>query len=399
MPIPSPFHERTAALCTSYRWKDWAGYYAVCSYDTTHDREYFAFREAAGLIDVTPLYKYEVHGPDAAALLSRMMVRNVRKLKVGRVGYTCWCDDAGKVVDDGTVSRLEDDYFRVTAADPTYHWLEALARGYDVTIEDSSRRLAALAIQGPTSRDVLNGCCEASLDKLRFFRLKRTRIDGLDVWVTRTGYTGDLGYEVWVESGRAVELWDRLMEAGRPHGVEPAGLDALDMTRIEAGFVMLHVDYFSATKVTLESRKSTPYELGLGWTVKLDREPFVGQAALRAERERGSVWRLVGLELDWAELEALYERYDLPPALPAEACREALPVYADSRQVGQVTSHTWSPILKRMIALASVRTPWADEGQRLEVEHTVEYERHTVSAQVRPTPFFDPPRKKAIVGG
>ncbi|MFQ5351029.1 MAG: aminomethyltransferase family protein, partial [Thermoanaerobaculia bacterium] len=377
--------------------KDWAGYYAVCSYDTTHEREYFAFREAAGLIDVTPLYKYEVYGPDAAALLSRMMVRNVRKLKVGRVGYTCWCDDAGKVVDDGTVSRLEKEYFRVTAADPTYHWLQSLARGYDVTIEDSTRRLAAVALQGPTSRDILNSCCEASLDKLRFFRVKRTRLDGLDVWITRTGYTGDLGYEVWVESGRAVELWDTLIASGRPYGIEPAGLDALDMTRIEAGFVMLHVDYFSSTKVTLESRKSTPYEIGLGWAVKLEREPFLGQAALRAEREKGSVWQLAGLEMDWPELEALYERFDLPPALPAGACREPLPVYDNGRQVGQVTSHTWSPILKRMIALASVRTPWAAEGRRLQVEHTVEYERHTVSARVTPTPFFDPPRKRSIV--
>ena len=376
MPIPSPFHERTAPLCTSYKWKDWAGYYAVCSYDTTHDREYFAFREATGMIDVTPLYKYEVFGPDAAALLSRMMVRNVRKLRVGRVGYTCWCDDAGKVVDDGTVSRLDDAYFRVTAADPTLHWLESLAHGYDVTIEDSTRRLAALALQGPTSRDVLNSCCEKSLDKLRFFRVTRTRIDGLDVWISRTGYTGDLGYEVWVESDSATQLWDRL---------------------IEAGFVMLHVDYFSSTKVILESRKSTPYEIGLGWTVKLNRAPFMGQAALKAEKRNGPAWQLVGLELDWPELEALYESYDLPPALAAEACREALPVYDGGRQVGRVTSHTWSPVLKRMIALASVRTPWAVEGKALQVEHTVEYERHTVSARVTPTPFFDPPRKRAIV--
>jgi aminomethyltransferase len=398
MPIPSPFHQRTAPLCTSYKWKDWAGYYAVCSFDSTHDREYYAFRQAAGMIDVTPLYKYEVYGPDAAALLSRMMVRDIRKLKVGRVAYTCWCDDAGKVVDDGTVSRLEKEYFRVTAADPSYHWLYDLARGYDVTIEDSTRSLAAVAIQGPTSRDILASCSDAALDKLRFFRVTRAELDGLDVWISRTGYTGDLGYEVWVASDQAVALWDRLISAGRPYGIEPAGLDALDMTRIEAGFIMLHVDYFSATKVTLESRKSSPFEVGLGWMVKLEREPFVGQAALQAEQRRGSAWRLVGLEMDWPELESLYEGYGLPPALPAEACREPLPVYADGRQVGQVTSHTWSPILKRMIALASVRTPWSKEGNRLQVEHTVEFERRTVTARVAPTPFFDPPRKKARVG-
>ena len=399
MPIESPFHPRTAPLCTSYRWKDWAGYYAVCSFDTNHEREYFAFREAAGMIDVTPLYKYEVRGPDAAALLSRMMVRNVARLKVGRVGYTCWCDDAGKVVDDGTVSRLEEDWYRVTAADPTYHWLQRLARGYDVTIEDSSRSLAAVAVQGPTSRQLLASCSDAALDKLRFFRVIRAELDGLDVWISRTGYTGDLGYEVWVGSGQAVALWDRLISAGRPYGLEPAGLDALDMTRIEAGFVMLHVDYFSATKVVLESRKSTPYELGFDWMVKLERPAFVGQAALRAERRSGPAWRLVGLELDWEDLEALYERYELPPALAAEACRDPLPVYAEGRQVGQVTSHTWSPILKRMIALASLRAPWAEEGTPLEVEHTVEFERHTVGAAVRSLPFFDPPRKKALGDG
>src|SRR5512147_1163487 len=169
MPIPSPFHERTAPLCTSLRWKDWAGYAAVCSYDTAHDREYFAFRESAGLLDVSPLFKYEVHGPDAAALLSRMMVRDVAKLKVGRVAYSCWCDDAGKVIDDGTVSRLDEDYFRVTAADPSLHWLQTVGRGYRATIEDSSSRLAVLALQGPRSREILRAASDADMDALKFF--------------------------------------------------------------------------------------------------------------------------------------------------------------------------------------------------------------------------------------
>ncbi|HZI64444.1 MAG TPA: aminomethyl transferase family protein, partial [Thermoanaerobaculia bacterium] len=204
MPIPSPFHERTSQLCTSYRWKDWAGYAAVCSYDTTHDREYFAFRESAGLLDVSPLFKYEVHGPDAAALLSRMMVRDVSKLKVGRVGYSCWCDDYGKVIDDGTVTRLEEDYYRVTAADPTLHWLQAVGRGMRVTLEDSSARLATLALQGPRSRDILRAASTADMDKLKFFGATRAKVDGLDAWITRTGYTGDLGYEVWVERDGAL---------------------------------------------------------------------------------------------------------------------------------------------------------------------------------------------------
>jgi len=394
MPIPSPFHERTAPLCTSWRWKDWAGYLAVSSFDVTHDREYFAFRESAGLIDVTPLYKYEVHGPDACRLLARMMVRDVAKLRVGRVGYSCWCDDAGKVVDDGTVARLDDDYFRVTAADPTLHWLEALSRGLRVTIEDSTTRLAALALQGPTARDILRAASDADLDALKFFGVTRARLDGLEVWISRTGYTGDLGYEVWVENAGALQLWDALVAAGTPYGVTPAGLDALDVARIEAGFVLLGVDYYSAPKVVVEARKSTPYEIGLGWTVHLDRAPFVGQAALAAEKERGSGWALVGLEVPWEALEELYASFGLPPSLPGTASRAGLPVYRDGVQVGKCTSQTWSPLLKKYVALASVVAERAGVGETLELEHTVEFERRRVPATVVATPFFDPERKR-----
>ena len=398
MPVPSPFHERTAKLCTSYRWKDWSGYAAVCSFDTTHDREYFAFRESAGLLDVSPLFKYEVYGPDAAALLSRMMVRDVSKLKVRRVGYSCWCDDHGKVIDDGTVTRWDEDYYRVTAADPTLHWLQAVGRGMRVTIEDSSSRIAVVALQGPRSREVLRAATDADMDGLKFFGATRAKLDGLDVSITRTGYTGDLGYEVWVEREHAVRLWDALMDAGRPHGITPAGLDALDVSRIEAGFILLGVDYFSAPKVVLEARKSTPSEAGLGWLVDFERPRFpnfVGRPALEAERKRGSTWALVGLEVAWEALEALYESFSLPPNLPATARRDGLPVYdEDGTQVGKVTSHTWSPILKKYIALTSVHAEHSKPGTVLQMEHTVEYERRKVPAKVVKTPFFDPERKR-----
>jgi aminomethyltransferase len=410
MPIPSPFHERTSKLCTSYRWKEWSGYAAVCSYDTTHDREYFAFRESAGLLDVSPLFKYEVYGPDAAALLSRMMVRDVSKLKVGRVGYSCWCDDYGKVIDDGTVTRLAEDYYRVTAADPTLYWLQAVGRGLRVTIEDSSARLAVVALQGPRSREILRAASDADMDGLKFFGATRARLDGLDVWITRTGYTGDLGYEVWVERDGALRLWDALVDAGRPHGIAPAGLDALDVARIEAGFILLGVDYFSAPKVILEARKSTPFEIGLGWIVDFERadsSSFIGREALAAEagipanpanpasRRRGSAWALVGLEVAWEALEALYESFSLPPSLPATARRDGLPVYDDGgRQVGKVTSHTWSPILKKYIALTSVHAGHAAPGTILQMEHTIEFERRKVPAKVTKTPFFDPLRKR-----
>jgi len=395
MPIPSPFHERTQALCTSFRWKDWAGYCAVCSFDTTHEREYFAFRESAGLLDVTPLYKYEVSGPDAAALLARMMVRDVSKLKVGRVAYSCWCDDDGKVIDDGTVSRLGETHFRVTAADPTLHWMLALSRGFDVTIEDSSGRLAALALQGPTSRAILGDASDADLDSLKFFGVMRSTIRGIPVWISRTGYTGDLGYEVWVERGEALPVWDALIAAGQPHGIEPVGLDALDVARIEAGFVLLGVDYFSSHKVVLESRKSTPHELGFGWMVDLERGNFVGRDAIAAEIKRGSIWQLVGLEVSWEELEALYSGFNLPPSLPVTASRDGLPVYdKEGRQVGQATSHTWSPLLKKYLAIASVRRGSEAKGLKLQIEHTVEYERRKVTATVASLPFYDPERKR-----
>ncbi len=398
MPIPSPFHERTSKLCTSFRWKDWSGYAAVCSYDTTHDREYFAFRESAGLLDVSPLFKYEVYGPDAAALLSRMMVRDVSKLKVGRVGYSCWCDDHGKVIDDGTVTRLDEDYYRVTAADPTLHWLQTVGRGMRVTLEDSSARIAVVALQGPRSREVLRAASDADMDGLKFFGATRAKLDGLDVWITRTGYTGDLGYEVWVENEHAPRLWDALMDAGRPHGITAAGLDALDVSRIEAGFILLGVDYFSAPKMVLEARKSTPTEIGLGWLVDFERPRFpnfVGRAALEAEKKRGSAWAFVGLEVAWEALEALYESFSLPPNLPATARRDGLPVYdEDGKQVGKVTSHTWSPILKKYIALTSVHAEHAAPGTVLQMEHTVEYERRKVPAKVVKTPFFDPERKR-----
>jgi aminomethyltransferase len=394
MPLPGPVHERLAARCRSFEWKDWSGYCAVRRFDHSLEPEYFALREAAGLLDVSPLYKYELRGADAARLLSRMTVRDAGRLAEGRVAYTCWCDDDGRVVDDGTMARLGGDHFRLTAAEPTFGWLHRLARGLDVEVEDSTALLAAFAVQGPASRAVLGACCDGELDSLGFFRVAVNRIAGVDGWVSRTGYTGDLGYEVWVPWARAVAVWDALVEAGGPYGLTPIGLDALDLSRIEAGFLLAGVDYFGARRVVQDFRKSTPYELGLGWMVALDRAPFVGRSALRREKERGAAWGFVGLEASWVEIEALYESYGLPPSLPTAASRDALPVYLGERQVGKATSHAWSPLLKKRIALASIQAPFDEQGTELEIEHTVEFERRRVSVTVVPTPFFDPERKR-----
>jgi aminomethyltransferase len=396
VPVPSPFHERILPLCTSLFFKEWAGYHAVRSFDTSHEREYFAFRHSAGLIDVSPLFKYEVKGKDAAALLSRVTSRNIAKLAVGRVSYLCWCDDEGKVVDDGTVTRLGEHEFRMTAAEPTLAWLSRYARRSDVTIEDSSERLGALALQGPTSRVLLNDALDRSIDPLAFFGCTQRRLGGKHVWVTRTGYTGDLGYEVWCERGDALAVWDALMEAGRAHRIVPAGIDALDVARVEAGFIMNGVDYYSAHHCLVESRKSTPYELGLGWTIDLDREAFVGQAALKAAKARGPAWKTVGLVSDWDEYEALFAEVGLPPHVRSGAWRDPVPVYdAVGRQVGYATSGAWSPVLKASLALATIKADHAEVGNRLKIEATVEFQRRKVTAVVTKTPFFNPERKRA----
>ena len=396
MAEPSVFHPRTSQLCISNNWKEWGGYYAVCSYDVSHEGEYFAIRHSAGLLDVSPLLKYEIYGPDAALFLSRLTVKNVARLKIGRVTYLCWCDDAGKVVDDGTVSRLDDDYFRLTAAEPSLSWLERMSRSYRVTIEDSSARLGTLALQGPESRRILAEVSDVDMDELRFFQVRKGQLDGVDVWISRTGYTGDLGYEVWIERESALKVYDAISEVGGRWGMIPAGLDALDVSRIEAGFIMNGVDYFSAHHCLTEARKSSPYELGLGWTVQLERDPFIGQAALRRERDQGSTRALVGLDISWTEMEQVFARYRLPPELPSHAWRDGRPVYdRENRWIGQATSGTWSPTLKKNLALALLPTAWAGEGTEVGFEMTAEYRRHTISASVVKPPFFNPKRKRA----
>jgi len=394
MPVPTPFHPRTSELCSSLFWKEWSGYYAVRSFDTCHEREYHAIRQAAGLIDVSPLFKYDLRGPDAGALLARVLVKDPRGLRPGRVTYLCWCDDDGKVLDDGTLSRLGQEHFRLTSNGSALAWLQSNARNERFTIEDVTEQVGALALQGPASRSILERLTDA-VSGLKFFRTTRTRLAGIDVQISRTGYTGDLGYEIWVERHQALAVWDAIFDAGREFRLQAAGLDAMDVTRVEAGFVLCGVDYFSARHCAIASRKSSPFEIGLGFTVKLDREPFVGQAALMKEKQHGSPWALVGLVLDWDEFEALHSEFDLPPHVPRGAWRDGVPVYDDrGRHVGQATSGAWSPILKKNLALASVHAPAAAVGTRLQMEVTVEYQRRRVTATVTPTPFFDPERKR-----
>lgn len=391
----TPFHERTAALCVSHAWRRWAGYVVASSYELQHDREYHAIRSSAALLDVSPLYKYLVRGKDAARLLDRVVTRDVAGAKPGQVLYTPWCDVAGKVLDDGTVARLDEQTFRMTAADPNLRWLEDNALGLDVTIDDVSESTAALALQGPGSRAILEQVCEQRFSDLKYFRLTKTRLRGIPVTISRTGYTGDLGYEIWLDAGQALAAWDALIDGGTAHGITPTGILALDVARIEAGLLLMDVDYVSARKTLIDAQASSPFELDLGWTVRLEKERFVGLAALRAEAARGPSWAFVGIEVDWDSLERLYLEAGLTPRLPTVAWRTSVPLYVAGQQVGYATSGCWSPILKKYIALAHVRAAWASPGTPVEIEMTVEHRRKRATARVVKKPFFDAARKRA----
>jgi aminomethyltransferase len=395
MPIGTAVHERTFARCESLSYRDWAGYFAVSAYETHHEHEYHAIRHACGLIDVSPLFKYLVTGPDAARLVDRVITRDVSRMSLGQVYYTPWCDERGRVIDDGTVSRVGETRFRWTAAEPNLRWFRQNAAGLDVAVEDISEELAALALQGPTSARVLRAVSDADIDRLRYFRVTSGTVGGVRVEISRTGYTGDLGYEVWIPAAHAVRVWDALMEAGASHDIRPAGMLALDVARVEAGLLLIDVDFTGAKKAVIESQQYTPYELGLGRLVSLDKARFVGQQALQREQQEGSKRRICGLRLDWDAIERLYDAAGLAPAVAATTSRTAVPVYQGKRQVGKATSSVWSPVLKQMIALATLDRPHHADGARVEMELTIEAVRHRVPAIVVPTPFFNPARKTA----
>ena len=396
MPVASAFHARTLQLCESLNYRDWAGYYAVSAYETHYEHEYNAIRNACALIDISPLFKYRLTGPDAMRLVNRIITRDASKLQVGQVFYTPWCDDYGKVIDDGTVTRTGEHEFRWTAADPNLRWFSQNASGLNVHIEDISESVAALALQGPTSRRVLQQVCDADLSALKYFRATSGSIAGVGVDVSRTGYTGDLGYEIWIPWNSALPVWDAIVSAGTAFDLHPTGMLALDMARIEAGLLLIDVDFHSSRKALIESQKYSPYELGFARLVDLKKGPFVGRAALNEEVKRGMARQIVGIELDWTGVEKLYEAVGLPPTAPAGTSRVAVPVYKGRSQVGRATSTTWSTTLKKFIALATVEAPHYTRGTRLGMEVTVEAVRHRAGATVVETPFFNPERKTSI---
>ena len=391
----SPFFDRTSVLNESQEWRRWSGYLSATNYELNHENEYFAIRTKAALLDITPLYKYLIEGPDSQKFLHRLVTRNINICKVGQVMYTPWCDENGKVIDDGTVQRLSENKFRLTSAEPNLEWLQHNSVGMDLVISDDSLTTAALALQGPNSRSILNAVSDESLDKLKFFWMMNIRLGDIPVSISRTGYTGDLGYEIWMDPKDALIVWDLLIEKGQPYGITPTGLQALDLSRIEAGLILLDVDYISSRHALIESRKSSPFELGLGWSVKMKKEDFIGKRALEKELKNGPEWQFVGIEIQWDELEKHYRAVGLAPGLPSTAWRTSTPLYYGSEQVGYATSGAWSPILKRYIALAHIKNSYSKEGTLLDFELKIEHFRKLTPAKVVQTPFFDPERKRS----
>jgi len=396
MPIGTAFHDRTFALCESLNYREWSGYYTVSAYEAHHEHEYNAIRNSAALIDVSPLYKYRITGRDATRLVDRVVTRDMRKVSVGQVIYTPWCDEKGKVIDDGTVARLDENTYRWTAADPNLRWFHQNAQGMDVQIEDISENVAALALQGPMSGRLLKRIVEgADIENLKYFHVTHGSILGIAVDISRTGYTGDLGYEIWMSWNEGLRVWDALMDAGRAFDIHPTGMLALDVARIEAGLLLIDVDFNSSKKAMIETQKYSPFELGLGRLVQLEKARFVGQDALRREQKNGHDREVVGIEVDWPGVETLYDQLGLAPSIPAAASRTAVPIYKNGIQIGKATSTTWSPTLKKLIALATLKRAYSKPGTILEIEITVEAVRYRVAASVVKTPFFNPIRKTA----
>ena len=395
----TPFHSRTSRLNEGQRWDDWEGFLVASMYALDPLMEYNAVRLGCGLFDVSPLHKYEVRGPDAQALLQRMVVRNLAPSRPGRGFYTVWCDDAGKVVDDGAVFHLAEDHLRLTSTLPSLEWLIDNSSGFDVTIEDVSEELVGIALQGPTSRDLLQNLTNIDLSALKFWHSTHADVSGSPSLISRSGYTGDLGYEIFVRAQDAERIWDSAMDLASNYQMRPCGLVALDMTRIEAGLPTIDAEFISAKQTLFEVQTISPLELGVGWMCKLDGDFFVGRAALIEEKAKGtSRWNTVGIELDVTYIEKYFREFGMPLHLPERSWSGPVPIYADESQnhlIGRGTSGMWSPLLKKYIVIARIPPQYAKLGSRFFIEEVIEAKAFSIPATVVEMPFFDPARKRA----
>ena len=384
MMLTTPFHSRIAAACELNCWGDWMGYTTPNAY-TDVELEYFAVRNAAGVFDLTPMNKYRITGTDAEAYLNRLVTRDVSKIGIGRVGYTVWCDEAGQVMDDGTIFHLAENDYRICAYARATDWLHWSALGFDVTIEDETAEVAALAVQGPTSCAALTAMGLVGLDQLKPFGLTEFDFEGEPLVVSRTGFTGDLGYELWIAPHKAEALWDRLFESGEPYLIKPFGTHALEMARIEAGFLQAGVDFMPAEEVVRNGRSRSPFELGLGWLVDMDKSVFNGRRALQQELARGSRYRFAILDVDGNK--------------PANHSF----ILKGNKQVGTVTSAAWCPTAKSNVAFAQIEMPYGAVGEELVAEIYYQRELHwtrvLAPCKVIDAPVFSHPRRRATPPG
>jgi len=395
----TPFHDRLAALNETGLFQHWSAHLVSSMFQLDDKAEYFAVRNSAGLIDTSPLYTYRISGPDAERLLAGTLARDVRTCVDGQAQYTVWCDDDGYVIEDGVVFRHAHDDYWLTAAEPNLTWFEQHAVGLDVVLTDISASLGALAVQGPRSAAIL-AALAPEVPALRPFRHIQAEIGGRPVVISRTGYTGDLGYEVWVEAEHAEAVFDAIWAEGRKHLLTPVGQQAFLSLRIEAGLLMVGQDFVSSRYAFTDSDRLSPLELGLGWMMRdlaTTERAFIGRAALRREVESGSSrWAQVGIEVDWREWDALHrERGLIPPKDHTPTPWEMMLFGAERELLGHTTSFLYSPVLQRHIGMARVRPDVATVGTPLRLEITVDHRTETVGAQVVRTPFFNPPRKTA----
>ena len=392
----TPFHERAAELMQGAEWRRWGGYQVASCYEMTPDREYYAVRSSTAMFDVSALAKYSIKGSQARPFLQKLCTRDLANLSPGKVFYTPWCDSRGKVIDDGTIACFSEDEFQMTAAEQGESWLRKVAVGFEVEIENISDDFGVLALQGPTSRDLLVELLGDSIKELGFSEACRVDLGELKLWVSRTGYTGDLGFEVWVSTDRALELWDALMKLGSSYALMPAGIWALDVARVESGLIMLDVDYLSALRAESVSQTSSPFELGLGWSVHFKKDDFVGrEALLKEKRDNATPYRFVSCVLDDLAYRQAFERAGIAADLPVKAWRGMHPLFdPEGKQQGYATCGTWSPTTQKYILLAQVAPEWSVLGTRLYFDAVVDRYRHSFPCEVVKSPVFETPRKK-----
>jgi aminomethyltransferase len=395
----TPVHDRLSELNRTGLYSHWSGYLSALRYDMSAKHEYFAVRNSAGLFDTSPLFKYWIRGRDAERFLAGVLTRDIRSCRPGRAQYTIWCDDRGYVLEDGVVFRHSDTEFFMTTARPNFGYFSDLIGRLSVEIEEVSDDFGVLAVQGPRSREIL-ATLTPDVEGLAFFDLCSTKIGTAPVTLSRTGYTGDLGFEIFVGTADALPVLDAVLDAGAGRGLRPFGEDALLMTRIEAGLVLIDVEFSSSRLAYNDNERITPRELGFGWMLRgIDApdRPFIGRNALRKElAEKTSRWLTVGLTVDWQQFDRLHTQAGLlTPKDETPLPYESMLYDDEGQRIGYATGLMYSPMLQRHIAMARVRPDLASPGSRVNLEITIDHRYRTVPADVARLPLFNPSRKTA----